>query len=241
MTDVLTTAEFSALLGQCRRRQLSALTVILAAAIVLAGAFDYADAFNLARYADAAPTILQSASDALPPDFSRWRGWGKPLLETLSMGIAGTMLATLAALPLAALTSRNTMKSAWLGGVLRLGLNFVRSIPCMIWGVVFVAAVGFGSLPGVLALAVHSTGMLGKLFAEAIEHVDPAPAAALRSHGVSRLGVLRFAVLPQILPRIADLVLYRFEHNLRAATTLGLVGGRTWPRNRHRLSLVRIS
>ena len=89
---------------------------------------------------------------------------------------------------------------------------------------VFVAAVGFGPLPGVLALAVHSTGMLGKLFAEAIEHADPAPGAALRSHGVSRIGVLRFALLPQILPRLADFVLYRFEHNLRAATTLGLVG-----------------
>ncbi|KAB2850994.1 MAG: ABC transporter permease subunit, partial [Sphingopyxis terrae] len=88
----------------------------------------------------------------------------------------------------------------------------------------FVAAVGFGPLPGVLALGVHSTGMLGKLFFEAIEHVDPAPGAALRAHGASRIGVFRFAILPQALPRLADAVVYRFEHNLRAATTLGLVG-----------------
>ncbi len=224
MTDALTSSEFSALTGECRRRQMRALVATLAGALVLIAAFFYADAFNFARYVDAAPTLFHLAADALPPDFARWRGWGRPLLETLSMGIAGTVLATLLALPLAALTARNTMKSPWLGGGVRMALNFVRSIPCMIWGVVFVAAVGFGSLPGVLALAVHSTGMLGKLFAEAIEHVDPAPGAALRSHGVSRAGVLRFAVLPQVLPRIADIVLYRFEHNLRAATTLGLVG-----------------
>ena len=224
MTDTLTTAEFSDLLGQCRRRQWVALIATTVGAAVLACAFYYADAFNMARYADAAPTLLQLASDALPPDFSRWRDWGRPLLETLSMGVAGAMLATLAALPLAALSARNVTRSVWLGGGVRLALNVVRSIPCLIWGVVFVAAVGFGPLPGVLALAVHSTGMLGKLFAEAIEHADPAPGAALRSHGVSRIGVLRFALLPQILPRLADFVLYRFEHNLRATTTLGLVG-----------------
>jgi phosphonate transport system permease protein len=84
--------------------------------------------------------------------------------------------------------------------------------------------VGFGSLPGVLALGVHSTGMLGKLFFEALEHIDPGPAAALRAHGASKLGVFRFALLPQAMPRLADALIYRLEHNLRAATTLGLVG-----------------
>jgi phosphonate transport system permease protein len=90
--------------------------------------------------------------------------------------------------------------------------------------VIFVAAVGFGPLPGVLALGVHSTGMLGKLFFEALEHVDPAPGAALRAHGSTRLGIFRFALLPQALPRLTDALIYRLEHNLRAATTLGIVG-----------------
>lgn len=103
-------------------------------------------------------------------------------------------------------------------------LNTVRSIPDLIWGVLFVAAIGFGPLPGVFALAAHSTGMLGKFFAEILEHVDPAPGLALQSQGVSRLGVLRFAVLPQALPRLADVTLYRCEHNIRAATVLGVIG-----------------
>ena len=75
-----------------------------------------------------------------------------------------------------------------------------------------------------LALAVHSTGMLGKFYAEILEHGDPAPGDALHSHGVSRLGVLRFGVLPQVLPRLADVTLYRWEHNVRAATVLGVIG-----------------
>ncbi len=107
---------------------------------------------------------------------------------------------------------------------MRLFLNAIHSIPGLIWGAIFVAAVGFGPLPGILALATHSTGMLRKLFAETIEHVDPGPGDALRSHGVSRLGVLRFSVVPQILPRLVDVTIYRWEHNLRAATTLGVVG-----------------
>ena len=92
------------------------------------------------------------------------------------------------------------------------------------WGILFVAAVGFGPLPGVLALATHSTGMLGKFFAEIFEHVDRAPVDALRSQGAPVLGVLRFGVLPQVLPRLVDVALYRWEHNIRAATTLGAIG-----------------
>ena len=88
----------------------------------------------------------------------------------------------------------------------------------------FVAAVGFGPLPGIFALACHSIGMLGKFYSEIIEHVDTAPGEALRSQGVSSLGVLRFSVLPQILPRLVDVTLYRWEHNVRAATVLGVIG-----------------
>ena len=191
---------------------------------MLIWAFAYGGAFDLRRYGDALPTIIQLARDAMPPDFSRWAQWGKPLLETLAMSIAGTALAAVAAMPLAVLAARNVVRQPWLGEPVRLVLNGIRSIPGLIWGVMFVAAVGFGPLPGILALATHSTGMLAKLFAETLEHVDPAPGDAMRSHGVSRIGVLRFSVFPQILPRLVDVTLYRWEHNLRAATTLGLVG-----------------
>ena len=174
-------------------------------------AFAYAGAFDPKRYADALPTILQLAADAMPPDFSRWREWGRPLLETLSMSVAGTALAVAAALPLGALAARNVVGRSWIGAPVRLLLNGLRLIPGLIW----VAAVGFGPLPGILALATHSTGMLGKFFAETMEHVDPGPGDALRSHGVSRLGILRFSVMQQVLPRLVDVILYRWEHNLR--------------------------
>jgi phosphonate transport system permease protein len=139
------------------------------------------------------------------------------------MSICGTVWGAAAAAPLGALAARNTGFPVVMSAV-RLLLNTLRSIPGVIWGVLFVAAVGFGSLPGLLALACHSTGMLGKFYAEIIEHVDLAPGEALRSHGVSRLAVLRFSVLPQILPRVVDVTLYRWEHNVRAATVLGVVG-----------------
>lgn len=214
----------AAVLADDRKRRRRSLGGAAIALVVIAAAFAYAGAFNPARYADAVPTILTLFGDALPPDFSRWRNWGTPLLETLSMSVAGTVLGAAAALPLGALAARNVVRTPYVGGAVRLVLNVLRSIPGLIWGVMFVAAVGFGPLPGILALGFHSTGMLGKFYAETLEHVEPGPGDALRSLGVSRLGVLRFSVLPQILPRLIDVTLYRWEHNLRAATTLGVVG-----------------
>ncbi len=223
VTDVPAQA-FADLLGRYRRRERRAWLHRGGAALLVLAAFYYTGVLDLSRYVDAGPTILHLVLDSLPPDFSRWRAWGRPLLETVATGIAGTALGVALALPLASIAAGNVGAARWLGSAVRLGLNAVRSLPGLIWGVIFVAAVGFGPLPGVLALAVHSTGMLGKLYSEAIEHVDPAPGAALRAHGASSLGVLRFATLPQALPRLADATFYRLEHNVRAAMTLGLVG-----------------
>ena len=183
----------------------------------------YSSVFDLARYRDAGPTIVSLLLDSVPPDFTRWRNWRQPLVDTLAMSASGTIIAALVALMIAPLAARTT-SPAWLRIIVRVGLNALRSIPAVVWGIIFVAAVGFGPLPGTLALACHSTGMLGKLYSETLEHVDPAPGNALRSQGVSPLGVLRFSVLPQIMPRLIDVTLYRFEHNIHAATVMGLVG-----------------
>ena len=217
----------SALLGQLwrqerqRRYRSWLLGSVLATVIVLTAT--YTDLLTWSRYQDALSTVLTLLDDATPPDFSRWHHWGKPLLETLAMSLCGTLLAILLALPLGTLAARD-LGPRWLVEPVRLLLNLLRSIPGLVWGVLFVAAVGFGPLPGVLALACHSTGMLGKFYAEILEHVDRAPGDALRSQGVSLLGVLRFSIWPQILPRALDATLYRWEHNVRAATTLGVVG-----------------
>lgn len=180
-------------------------------------------ALDASRYTDMLPTLWTLAQDAWPPDLERWPKWGGPLLDTLMMSIAGTAGGILGALPLGLLAARGHTPEPLRQAVLLL-LNSIRAIPSILWGIVFVAAVGFGALPGVLALACHSTGMLGKFFAEIFEHVDRAPVEALRSQGVSRLGQWRFGVLPQVLPRLIDVAAYRWEHNIRAATTLGVVG-----------------
>ncbi|MCR6629163.1 MAG: phosphonate ABC transporter, permease protein PhnE [Magnetospirillum sp.] len=218
MTDPMATVLAA---GRRSARQDALFTVL--GVTVIALAFAYAGVFDLGRYKGALTTILTLAGDASPPDFSRWAKWGKPLVETLAMSIAGTVLGGLVALPLGALAARNVTPS-WAGEPVRLMLNAMRSIPGLIWGVLFVAAVGFGPLPGIFALACHSTGVLGKFYSEIFEHVDRAPGDALRAHGVSPLGVFRFSVWPQVLPRLMDATIYRWEHNVRAATTLGVVG-----------------
>jgi phosphonate transport system permease protein len=219
------TARIKTVLEEGRRRAQRRLAVVALAAAAILAAFVYADALDPQRYRDALPTIWTLAKDAMPPDFTRWRHWGRPLLDTLSMSVVGTVFGALAAIPLGVLASRGgSSRRGRLRAPALLCLNTLRSIPGLLWGVLFVAAVGFGPLPGIFALAFHSTGMLGKFYAEILEHMDPAPGNALRSHGVSELGVFRFSVWPQIVPRLIDVILYRWDHNVRAATTLGMVG-----------------
>jgi phosphonate transport system permease protein len=106
----------------------------------------------------------------------------------------------------------------------RILLSALRSVPELIMGIIFVAAVGFGALPGVLALGLHSVGMVGKFYAEAIEHVDPKPLEAARAGGAGPFQVITHAVLPQVLPQLADITVYRWEYHFRASAVLGIVG-----------------
>jgi phosphonate transport system permease protein len=215
--------ELSAILAGGRRDRLRKAGWVVLSLLVVTLSLYLADLFDFLRYGDAFRTLTTLLRDALPPDFSRWRSWGRPLVDTLAMSMAGTAIACFLAIPLSTIVAGNTGPH-WLRGTVRMVLNLFRSIPLVVWGIACVAAVGFGPLPGALALAVHSTGALGELYAGILEHVDRAPGDALRSQGVSRLGVVRFAVLPQILPRVMDVSLYRWEHNVRAATLMGVIG-----------------
>ena len=194
------------------------LLVVCAAALTITGFFD------AARFAEGIPALAQLFSEMIPPDVSRWQHWLRPLLDTLAMSIAGTILAVILSLPLALLAAPNTTPFPALGYVARLLLSFLRSVPELILGIIFVAAVGFGALPGVLALALHSVGMVGKFYAEAVEHVDPRPLEAARAAGATRVQVITHAVLPQVLPQMADITIYRWEYHFRASTVLGIVG-----------------
>jgi phosphonate transport system permease protein len=180
--------------------------------------------FDLQRFVEGAPAIRQLGSEMVPPNFSRWQHWITPLRDTLAMSIAGTALTVVLSLPLALLAAPNTTPHPLLGRFMRALLAAFRSVPEIILGIIFVAAVGFGALPGVLALALHSSGMVGKFYAEAIEHVDPKPLEAALAAGASRLQVILHAVLPQVLPQLADITIYRWEYHFRASAVLGIVG-----------------
>jgi phosphonate transport system permease protein len=176
------------------------------------------------RFADAWPAVSQLSREMFPPDFSRHTKWVRPLIDTLAMSVAGTALAVAFSLPLALLASQNLTPHPAVYHAARLMLNLLRSIPELIMGIIFVAMVGFGALPGVLALGLHSIGMVGKFFAESIEHVDPKPIEAARAAGATSFQVIWHAVLPQVMPQLADTTIYRWEYNFRASTVLGAVG-----------------
>jgi phosphonate transport system permease protein len=193
--------------------------------LLVAACLWYADFFNPQRYVEGASGIFQIIiREGLPPDFTRAASWGRPLLDTLSMSIAGTALCVVFSFVIGFLAARNTTPHPLIYVAARFFLNFMRAIPELILGILFLAAVGLGILPGVLALGFHSIGMVGKFFAEAIEHADKAPVEAVRACGGSPLQVLWHGVLPQVFPQMADVSFYRWEYNFRASTVMGMVG-----------------
>lgn len=180
--------------------------------------------FDLQRLAEGVPGLARLVGEMLPPDFTNWQLWIKPLLQTLAMSVAGTALCVVFSGVLGFLAARNTAPHPLVYSASRGLLNVLRSVPELIMGIVFVAAVGFGALPGVLALGLHSVGMVGKFFAESIEHVDPGPVEAVRAAGARPFPVVTTGVLPQALPQMLDTIFYRWEYNFRASTVMGMVG-----------------
>lgn len=180
--------------------------------------------FDGRRLAEGLPSLAQLIGEMIPPDFRAASNWARPLVDTLAMSVAGTALSVVLSLPLALLAARSTTPHLIVYLLARGVLNALRTIPELILGILFVAAVGFGVLPGVLALGLHSVGMVGKFFAEAIEHADPAPVEAARAVGASPMQVIAHGIFPQILPKMADVIFYRWEYNFRASTVMGAVG-----------------
>ncbi len=147
-------------------------------------------------------------------------------LETIAMSALGTLLAVIGGLALALPASRtHTGDPARWRAPTRLILNGLRSIPELVWAALLIIAAGLGPFAGTLALALHTTGVLGRLFAEAIENAPPGPSFALRAQGVAAGRIFWYAMLPQILPQLLSYTLYRWENNIRAAAVLGVVGG----------------
>ncbi|VCZ99014.1 Phosphate-import permease protein PhnE [Klebsiella pneumoniae] len=161
------------------------------------------------------PSIATLAGEAMPPDFSGYRSWIRPLIDTLAMSIAGTAIAVVFSLVVAFVAARNTAPHPLVFGVARVLLNALRSVPELIMGIILQLRLAGRACPG-----LHSVGMVSKFFAEAIEHVDEAPVEAARA---TPMQVLLHAVLPQVTPQFADVAIC-WEYNFRASTVMGMVG-----------------
>jgi phosphonate transport system permease protein len=146
-------------------------------------------------------------------------------LETMAMSAVGTFLAMIFGLLWSLPASKTHLEdTARWRGLSRAVLNVLRSIPELVWAALLLIAVGLGPFAGTMALALHTTGVLGRLFAESIENASPEPAFALRVRGASPVVVFLYATFPQILPQLISYTLYRWENNIRAAAVLGVVG-----------------
>ena len=157
------------------------------------------------------------------PDFRHWRLFLDQMLITVQIAIWGTLLAVIFGVPLGILSSENLVPW-WVYHPVRRVMDAFRAINEMVFAMLFVVAVGLGPFAGVLALFVHTTGVLAKLFSEAVEAIDPRPVEGIRATGAHPVQEIVFGVIPQVLPLWISYSLYRFESNVRSATVLGLVG-----------------
>lgn len=162
-------------------------------------------------------------ADFFPPNFADWRYYLEEMLVTLQIAIWGTALAVVCAVPFGLLCAEN-VAPAWINQPVRRLMDSFRAINEMVFAMLFVVAVGLGPFAGVLALFVHTTGILAKLFSEAVEAIDPRPVEGIRATGANALEEIVFGVIPQVMPLWISYSLYRFESNVRSATVVGMVG-----------------
>ncbi|MCF8149731.1 MAG: phosphonate ABC transporter, permease protein PhnE [Burkholderiaceae bacterium] len=189
---------------------------------ILAGSWSGADMRPADLIRDSGNMVTYVA-DFFPPNFGDWRIYLHEMLITLQIAVWGSVLAVVLAVPFGLLCAGN-ITPAWIHQPVRRLMDAARAINEMVFAMLFVVAVGLGPFAGVLALFVHTTGILAKLFSEAVEAIDPHPVEGIRSTGATALEEIVFGVIPQVLPLWISYSLYRFESNVRSATVVGMVG-----------------
>ncbi len=153
-----------------------------------------------------------------------WMKWGRLVLDTLLIAYVGTLLGAIGGFFLSFLAATNLGRAPWVRFAVKRLLEFCRTVPELVFALIFVIAFGLGALPGVLALAIHTTGALGKLFTEVVENIDMRPVEGATASGGSWWQTVRFAVLPQVSANFVSYTLLRFEINVRGASVMGFVG-----------------
>lgn len=212
----------AALPDALRKRSLGSLLAWGAGLALLAWAWKGADMRPLDLVRESG-NMAQLAADFFPPSFSDWRLYVSEIAVTLQIAIWGTLLAVVCAVPFGLLCSAN-IAPAWIHQPVRRLMDAARAINEMVFAMLFVVAVGLGPFAGVLALWVHTTGSLAKLFSEAVEAIDPQPVEGIRSTGANALEEIAYGVIPQVMPLWISYSLYRFEANVRSAAVVGMVG-----------------
>jgi phosphonate transport system permease protein len=178
---------------------------------------------SVGRMVEGLPFMWDFLRRMVQPDPSVLGNAIRGAIQTIQIAIVGTVVAAVLALPVGFAAARNAAPR-WLFYTSRLLLNAFRAIDTLVYALFFVAAVGLGPFPGVLAVIVYTATVLAKLYSEAIEAIEPGPVEAVRATGATSLQVLRWGVLPQLVPQFLSFTLYRFETNIRAAAILGFVG-----------------
>jgi phosphonate transport system permease protein len=197
---------------------------LITAAFGLVVVFAWQDLdLNLERLGSSGGRLLEFLQRMMPPDPAVLGVVTKAAIETVEIAIVGTAMSIIISIPLG-LMAAGTVTPSWVHITVKWLLAAIRGIPLILVAMIMVGAVGLGPLPGILAIAFHSTGMLAKFFAEAFESVDEKPLAALESVGASTIQIHWFGTLPQIAPDLLRDVMFRFELNLRESLVLGLVG-----------------
>ena len=202
-----------------RRSRWAAWTVILGAIVWSAVETEV----SLGRMIEGLPFMWDFLRRMIPPDLSVLGNALRGAIETIQIAVVGTAVAAVLALPMGFAAARNAAPP-WLFYWARSVLNAFRAVDTLVYALFFVAAVGLGPFPGVLAVMVYTATVLAKLYSEAIEAIEPGPVEAVRATGATTLQVLRWGVLPQLVPQFLSFTLYRFETNIRAAAVLGFVG-----------------
>lgn len=190
--------------------------------ILLAGSWQGADMRPLDLVRDSG-NMATYAAEFFPPNFSQWRMYVGEMVITLQIALWGTALAVVTAVPMALMASANLVPW-WIYQPTRRLMDATRAINEMVFAMLFVVAVGLGPFAGVLALWIHTTGVLAKLFSEAVEAIDPQPVEGIRSTGASALHEIIYGVIPQVMPLWISFTLYRLESNVRSASVVGMVG-----------------
>lgn len=159
----------------------------------------------------------------LSPNFHQWELYTREMITTIQIAIWGTALAVIVGIPFAILSSSNVCPP-WIVQPVRRLMDAFRAINEIVFALLFVVAVGLGPFAGVMALFVHNTGIIAKLFSEAVESTDPRPVEGIRATGALQLQEVIFGIVPQVVPLWSSYTLYRFETNVRSATVLGIIG-----------------